>query len=57
MEDKKPKKSKKTKSIFLPEETEETPIQGMGLFPEEIPFTRNLGCASNSKPKNPKTDQ
>lgn len=56
MEDKKPKKSKKTKSIFLPEETEETPIQGMGLFPDEIPFTRNLGCASNSKPKNPKTD-
>lgn len=54
MGDKKPKKSK---SIILPEETEGTPIQGMGLFPEEIPFTRNLGCASNSKPKNPKTDQ
>ncbi|WP_268033573.1 hypothetical protein [Algoriphagus sp. PAP.12] len=53
----KSKKSKKSKSIILPKETEETPIQGMGLFPEEIPFTRNLGCASTSKPKKPNTDQ
>jgi hypothetical protein len=57
MGDKKAKKSKKLNSIILPEETEETPIQGMGLFPEEIPFTRNLGCASNSIPKKPNTEQ
>lgn len=53
----KSKKKEKTKSLYVPEDLGITSTDEMGLFPEDIPFTRNLGCAKNDKPKKPKTEK
>ena len=30
--------------------------QGMGILPDDIPFTQNIGCAGGKSPKNKKAE-